>query len=237
MKRSFCFLTLVSVLPLLFSCEISEGDRNEHINHGYLSSYGKSLMEHSVIYSSETVSDVLDIQAFLRLPDSEQNSDENYEMRSRIVSKDKAGEIKVLNYGVILTSGGGIDVPGGEWRSEKWAIRCVGENHWTMTFLDGDSSSCLRCIEFAAGIKRDASSPKTYTVAVSDGVAFDDEGAAMAMKFRTEKDFLMDRSADNADGVFFAEVVKDGSVLDWVRITAASRIGQGYRITVASSRQ
>lgn len=237
MKRSFCFSALVSFLPLLSSCEVSESTLSGHVNHGYLSSYGKNLMENSVIRSSAVIDDILDIQAFLRLPDSEQNSDANYAMRSRIISKDKTGEIEVGDYGVIRISGSGIDVPGGEWRSGSWAVSCVGDGHWTMKVLEEKWFSIFTSIEYAADIRSDASAPKKYVVAVTDGMAYDSGDSAMGMTFRTEKDFSIDRSADNADGVFFAEVVKAGTVLDWVRVTAASRIGEGYRITVTSSRQ
>lgn len=237
MKRSFCFSALVSLIPLLSSCEVSEGTLSGHVNHAYLSSYGKSLMENSVIRSSALMADILDIQEFLRLSDSEQNSDENYAMRARIVSKDKTGEIEVSDYGVIRISGSGVDVPDGEWRSERWVVRCVGDRHWTMKVLDGRSFSYFTSIEYAADIRGVSSSPKKYEVAVSDGLACDGDNSSMAMKFRTETDFTIDRIADNADGVFFAEVVKGEETLDWVRVTAASRIGNGYRITVTSSRQ
>ncbi len=237
MKRSLCFAALAALLPLLFSCEVAEETRSGHINHGYLSSYGKDLMENSVIFSASTVADILDIQEFLRLSDNEQNADENYELRSRIVSKDKAGEIEVKNYGTIQISGSGIDEADGEWRAGNWIVNCVESGHWTMKVAEENSSSIFRFIEYAADIRRETSSPKKYTVSVTDAVAYDSEGSEFAIKFRTEKEFTVEPGTDNADGVFYAEVTKDGSALDWVRITATSRIGQGYRISVESSRE
>lgn len=258
-KTIFYIVAAVTALMSVTSCEIDGDNSGDHMNHGYLEDMGRECMNFSVVNTCATLADLLAIQAFLDLPEEEQNSDSNYGIRSKLVSKDRTDCLKHTDYGFILTRGQRIDVEGGEWLLQDTAVKCLGDGHWSLQ--TGADFSCfgLKYISCSVDIRRDESAPDTYSLGVVDGICLKnvkytlpqdgDEGKRALpvvenaddshfLRFSTVSDFRIDRASDGMDGVFLVEVAAaSGETLDWVKVNSVSRVGQGYSISVDSSRR
>lgn len=237
MKKFFILLaSAVAALPLLYSCEIDSESSKNHIGKDTLTSIGRKCMEASAVSSCRIVDDLLAIQEFLTLSDSEQNSDRNYPIRSRIVSKDGDGYIEVTDYGRIVTGTLPLDTEGGIWKMWDAEVKCVGDGHWTYASESDLRDYGLERISFTADIRRDPSNPKICSVAVSDGKWTPLGEGVFSVRFSTVSDFTIDLVSENMEGAFLAEVLKSGAAVDWVRIKSERNVGLGYSITVTSSR-
>lgn len=237
MKKFFTLLaSAVAALPFLYSCEIDSESSKNHIGRDTLVSIGRECMEASAVYACRTADDLLAIQAFLRLSDSEQNSDRNYGIRSRIVSKDTEGLIEVTDYGRIVTGTQPLDAVGGIWKMPDAEMKCVADGHWVFTAASEFRDYGLKIISYTADVRRDPSNPKTYSVSVSDGKWTGSADDVFSVRFSTVSDLTIDLLSENMKGTFLAEVLKSGAAVDWVRIKSEHSVGQGYRIDVTSSR-